>query len=52
MPRVLIAVLAIATVLAAAVLGYLLHKSAQELAQPNPARAKVVFPYPKVVRDQ
>ena len=37
--------------LAAAALGYLLHKSAQELAQPNPARAKVVFPYPEVVRD-
>ena len=51
MPRVLIAVLAIATVLAAAVLGYLLHKSAQELAKPDPARAKVVFPYPQAVRD-
>jgi hypothetical protein len=52
MPRVLIAVLAVATVLAAAALGYLLHKSAQELAQPNPARAKVVFPYPEIVREQ
>jgi len=51
MPRVLIAILAVATIAAAVVLGYLLHKSAQELAQPNPARAKVVFPYPEVVRD-
>lgn len=51
MPRVLIAVLAVVTVLAAAVLGYLLYRSAQELAKPDPARAKVVFPYPEVVRD-
>lgn len=50
MPRVLIAILAVATVAAALVLGYLLHKSAQELAKPDPARAKVVFPYPEVVR--
>jgi hypothetical protein len=51
MSRVLIVVLAVATVLAAAALGYLLHKSAQELAKPDPARAKVVFPYPQAVRD-
>lgn len=51
MPRVLIAVLAVATVAAAVVLGYLLHKSSQELAKPDPARAKVVFPYPQAVRD-
>lgn len=51
MPRVLIAILAVATVAAAVVLGYLLHQSAQELAKPDPARAKVVFPYPQVVRD-
>lgn len=51
MSRVLIAILAVATVAAALVLGYLLHKSAQELAKPDPARAKVVFPYPQVVRD-
>ena len=51
MPRVLIAVLAVATVAAAVALGYLLHKSAQDLAKPDPARAKVVFPYPQAVRD-